>query len=226
MNKYEKWYAAIIENAKQRDLDTYTETHHIMPRSLGGSDDIDNLVDLTAREHFICHWLLTKMYTGVARLKMINAMYMMRAESPNQKRYETKITARIYENIRKEYSEYISKLNKGRVQPAHEKAKQIAAITGRKRNPFSEEWRANLSAVRKGENNGMYGKTHSEETRRLQSLKATGRKQSPETIKAKADAIRGSKREKRHCPHCNQMIAVNTYPRWHGDNCRRSGANP
>ena len=222
MNKYEKWYAAIIENAKQRDLDTYTETHHIMPRSLGGSDKPENLVDLTAREHFICHWLLTKMYTGVARLKMINAMYMMRAESPNQKRYETKITARIYENIRKEYSEYISKLNKGRVQPLHEKAKQIAAITGRKRNPFSEEWRANLSAVHKGENNGMYGKTHSEETRQKISERAKKRKNTPESNEKRAAYHRGRVRPKIQCPHCNQMIAVNTYPRWHGPNCRQA----
>ena len=222
MNKYEKWYAAIIENAKQRDLDTYTETHHIMPRSLGGSDKPENLVDLTAREHFICHWLLTKMYTGVARLKMINAMYMMRAESPNQKRYETKITARIYENIRKEYSEYISKLNKGRVQPPHEKAKQIAAITGRKRNPFSEEWRANLSAVHKGENNGMYGKTHSEETRQKISERAKKRKNTPESNEKRAAYHRGRVRPKIQCPHCNQMIAVNTYPRWHGPNCRQA----
>ena len=52
------------------------------------------------------------------------------------------------------------------------------------------------------------------------SLKATGRKQSAETIKKKADALRGTTRPKKQCPHCNKMIAVNTYPRWHGDNCK------
>ena len=61
MKKYTKWYAQITERARNRILDTYTETHHIIPRSLGGTDDINNLVELTAREHFICHWLLTKM---------------------------------------------------------------------------------------------------------------------------------------------------------------------
>lgn len=34
------------------------ERHHVIPKCLGGSNSKDNLVELTAREHFICHWLL------------------------------------------------------------------------------------------------------------------------------------------------------------------------
>jgi hypothetical protein len=221
MSKYEKWYAAITKNAKNRKIDGYTESHHIIPRSLGGSDESENLVDLTAREHFICHWLLTKMYTGVARMKMINAMYIMRAEGPNQKRYETKITSRIYENLRSEYSEYISKLNKGRVQPAHEKANQIAAITGRKRDPFSDGWKENLSKNHKSKQSGFDG-TLREETRKKIGDRIRGRKQTEEEKRVRSEANKGKKREKIQCPHCNQMIAVNTYPRWHGANCRQA----
>ena len=220
MNKYEKWYSAITDKAKNRKIDGYTETHHVIPRSLGGLDTSDNLVDLTAREHFICHWLLTKMYTGEARGKMINAMYMMKAESPHQKRYESKITGRIYETLREEYSRYISNLNKGRVQPPEEKAKQIAAITGRKRAPFSAEWRAKLSASGKGENNSRYGVEVSEETRKKISERAKGRKYSAETVEKRAAKIRGSKRQRLTCPHCGRDSAVNTYPRWHGDQCK------
>jgi len=220
MNKYEKWYSAITDKAKNRTLDGYTETHHIIPRSLGGLDTSDNLVDLTAREHFICHWLLTKMYTGEARGKMINAMYMMKAESPRQKRYESKITGRIYETLREEYSRYISKLNTGRIQPPEEKAKQIAAITGRKRAPFSAEWRAKLSASGKGENNSRYGVEVSEETRKKISERAKGRKYRAETVEKRAAKIRGSKRQRLTCPHCGRDSAVNTYSRWHGDQCK------
>lgn len=220
MNKYEKWYASITNRAKIRTISGYTETHHIIPHSLGGADTPDNLVDLTAREHFICHWLLTRMHTGEARGKMINAMYMMQAKSPHQKRYKSKITGRIYEILREEYSQYISKLNTGRIQPPEEKARQIAAITGRKRAPFSTEWKAKLSASGSGKNNSRYGVVVSEETRAKQREKAVGRKQSAETIAKKADAVRGSKREKLLCPHCAQQISVNTYPRWHGDNCK------
>lgn len=40
----------------------YYERHHITPKSLGGSDDADNLVLLTAQEHYIAHHLLCKAY--------------------------------------------------------------------------------------------------------------------------------------------------------------------
>ena len=196
MNKYEKWYSGIIENARNRKTDEYTETHHILPRSLGGSDTPDNLVDLTAREHFMCHWLLTKMHTGQARGKMINALYMMQGQGPYQTRYKSKITSRIYKNLREEYATYISNLNKGRKQPPEEKARQIAAITGRKRAPFSEEWKENLSKNHKSKNPD-YNTAHSEETRKKMSEKAKGRKYSSETIEKRAAKIRGSKREKK-----------------------------
>lgn len=74
-NKYNKWYFNIIDRAKSRTLanDDYVEKHHIIPKSLGGSNNADNLVCLTAKEHFICHLLLTKMTAGVARTKMVYA---------------------------------------------------------------------------------------------------------------------------------------------------------
>jgi hypothetical protein len=78
MNKYTKWYNQITDRARYRIIEGYTEKHHIKPRSLGGTDDADNLVELTAREHFICHWLLTKMTTGEDRAKMIYALNGMK----------------------------------------------------------------------------------------------------------------------------------------------------
>lgn len=144
----------------------------------------------------------------------------MKGENSYQKRYKTKITARVYEKLRKEYAAYISKLNTGRKQPPEEKAKQLAAQIGRKRAPFSQEWKEKLSAAKRGKNNNRYGVTVSEETRKKMSEKAKGRKYSSETIEKRAVKIRGSKREKKLCPHCNREVAVNGYARWHGDNCK------
>jgi hypothetical protein len=252
MNKYTKWYNNITNTAKSRVLDCYTETHHIKPRSLGGNDELDNIVELTAREHFICHWLLIKMTTGQEHHKMLNALRMMRAENPNQQRYKTKITARVYESIKTEYAKLqskklqgkgngfygkthteearkrISEANKGRVQPADEKEKQKAAWAKRRklgieRASISEEARAKFREINGGENNPRYGATLSEETRAKISAKAKGRKQSEETKQKKADAIRGLKREKKLCSHCSQLVAVNGYARWHGSNCRNLG---
>jgi 5-methylcytosine-specific restriction endonuclease McrA len=219
MNKYTRWYNNITEKAKARTIDGYTEKHHIIPRSLGGSDNADNLVRLTAREHFVCHWLLTKMHLGEARGKMINALYLMQGKNKYQDRY---INSKVYEKLRQEYSQYISNLNKGRIQPPEEKAKQITAITGRKRAPFSDEWRAKMSASKVGENNNRYGATVSNETKQKMREKALGRKQSAETIAKKIAATQGKKREKKLCPHCGQMIAVNTFTRWHGENCHQA----
>jgi len=220
MNKYTVWYDSIINKARATPFSGYTETHHIIPRSLGGSNDSTNLVELSARQHFVCHWLLTKIYTGQDRGKMINALVMMQSENTYQQRYNTKITSRVFATLREEYASYISKMNKGRIQPLDEKARQKAAITGRKRAPFSQEWLDKIKVARQGKGNGMYGKKHSAETKAKQSAKALGRKQSLETIEKKANAIRGMKREKKLCPHCNQEVAVNGYARWHGDNCK------
>lgn len=75
-NKYKKWYENIIKNARGRltSSGTYFENHHILPKSLGGDDDKENLVKLTAREHFLCHLLLTKFTTGIYKRKMCFAL--------------------------------------------------------------------------------------------------------------------------------------------------------
>lgn len=105
-NKYYKIYFKIINNAQNRTLDKIIkkEIHHILPRSLGGSDDHSNLVSLTLREHWICHRLLVKFLKDkIAIRKMYNALYMMAVKD-----YRT-INGRIYQHIK----ENIEPWNKG-----------------------------------------------------------------------------------------------------------------
>lgn len=42
------------------------ERHHIIPKSIGGTNDTSNIAILTYREHFIAHWLLTKFQKEIA----------------------------------------------------------------------------------------------------------------------------------------------------------------
>jgi len=247
MNKYKKWYDQIIANGLAVKLPGY-ERHHILPKSLGGSDNESNLIYITSREHFICHWLLTKIYPiGEEHWKMLNALRMMRAENKNQYRYNTKITSRVYAKIKEEYAKLQSERYSGENNPffgkSHTKeAKQIISDAntgennamkrieerekmrqlkiGKKRDPFSDEWKAKMSESASGENNSRYGVTLTDEIKKKIGDKMKGRKQSPETIAKKAEAIRGLKREKKLCPHCNELVAVNGYARWHGDNCK------
>ena len=59
-----KWhYDRLIETRKKQEVfNGYYENHHIVMKSMGGSDDPENLVMLTPREHFLAHWLLWRIH--------------------------------------------------------------------------------------------------------------------------------------------------------------------
>jgi hypothetical protein len=73
---YRKHYNLLIEKAKARKVEKgiYVEKHHIIPRSEGGSNDNDNIVELYPREHFVAHWLLYREDPTVARSFAFNMM--------------------------------------------------------------------------------------------------------------------------------------------------------
>jgi hypothetical protein len=96
-SKYTKWYFSIIENARNKTYDDYTETHHIIPKSLNGSNESTNLVVLSYREHFILHMLLPKMIDNPEqKRKMYYALSMMR-----RKTNLVKINSKYFDIIKK-----------------------------------------------------------------------------------------------------------------------------
>ena len=76
-NKYTRWYNNLVSSRKHQLVSKDTQCHHIIPRCLGGDDNPNNLVNLTLREHFIAHLLLSKMYKGLASHKMSFALRQM-----------------------------------------------------------------------------------------------------------------------------------------------------
>ena len=101
-NKYTKWYNAIVDRAKKRVTSGYTEKHHIIPKSLRGSNESFNLVKLTAREHFVCHLLLVRMVNGTYKRKMSYALWLM-CNLKNHLQPERYIpNSTTYENVRKD----------------------------------------------------------------------------------------------------------------------------
>lgn len=179
---YNRIYNQLIDRAKTRILTTYVEKHHIIPRCFGGSNDKINIVELTAREHFIAHWLLFKMHKGTFEgYKMAAAFNMMSGKSKNHKeRYNPLCSSRSYELARMEMSEYL-KIHSPFFRPEVKEKLKDRKWTAEQKHKFSEYKKKNLSkrpplTIEQREEarirntgilNPMYGKTISEEHKRI-----------------------------------------------------------
>lgn len=103
-NKYTKWYFNLIEKAKKRcvkrDLkESYFEKHHIIPKCCKGTNDKDNLIKLTSKEHFIAHLLLTKMVSDKnLKIRLTWALHRMV--------FSAQGTSRLYSHYRKLWSDF------------------------------------------------------------------------------------------------------------------------
>lgn len=89
-NKYYAWYNTLVKNAKskmrKKNDGLYLETHHILPRCMGGKNGKKNLVLFTAREHYIAHWLLIYCAEDEFISKLKFAFFMMSGCSEGQHR--------------------------------------------------------------------------------------------------------------------------------------------
>lgn len=179
-NKYYKWYYNIIRNACQDHLNRvsgYYEKHHIIPRCLGGNDTAQNLVKLTAKEHFVCHRLLVYMTTGKDKSKMSYALLMFVRNTPQLNR--TKITSKTYTTIKKLISEASSALHTGKIVSAESREKMSIS---KKITHNTPEFKHNASIRAKNRTAehqakiglAHRGKTISSEMRAKQSAKLSG----------------------------------------------------
>lgn len=152
-NKYSKWYSALTNMAVNRTEEFEGEKHHIVPRSLGGLDTPGNVVKLTYREHFLAHWLLTKMTTGDDLQKMRFALHYMRRGRKGKItswQYEVgkrAVRAAMYGIPKTERQKIkISRANKGKKRTPEMVMRISEASRGRK---HSEETKAKMSAYQK-----------------------------------------------------------------------------
>jgi hypothetical protein len=238
-NKYFKHYFYIINRAKSRKIlpDIKTEKHHVIPRSLGGTNDPDNIVVLTAREHFICHRLLPKFTKDKSRTKMLYAIWKM-CHSTKDRKDSFKLTARTYSTIKEEMR------------------------NSRTSEDFTPEWRAKISASAKGRTPWNKGILRTEEEK-IKIKEGMARKRSdpnaykqPPCSKEKAEKIKLANTGKKwvhdgkgnrlnvspedydtlirngwlpglgkrkvtvtKCVHCNKEVDLANFRKWHGDKC-------
>jgi hypothetical protein len=215
-NKYTNWYFNIIKNSNNRKLDksVYIEKHHIIPKSLGGSNKSTNICKLTPREHFLVHWLLTKMLVKIEnKNKMQYALRRLMNETEKSKKY---IWSKWHYTIAKKHSLEVNKRTKsGENNPMYGKkhtdlAKSAisAKNTGLKR---SNEHKQIISESNKG-------KKHKKESIEKIRNAHLGRKLHEETKIKMSESQKNV--EKLQCPYCGVFASPSNAKRWHYNNCK------
>ena len=101
---YIKIYTKIIERARTRELETYTESHHILPASLFNgkrkskiANKAENLVDLTPKEHYIAHLCLMRMFPDDETMRAACKMVLVYKSGKRYDRIREWISKRWYD---------------------------------------------------------------------------------------------------------------------------------
>jgi hypothetical protein len=250
---YQKIYDQICQRAKSeleyrkhhKKNGGYYEGHHIIPNCLGGTGhsknwNHENIVPLTAREHFICHWILHNINPD--NIKLFKAFWMMcKVTYSTQCRYVP--SSRIVElykleylevlkNISQETRDKMSKSKLGRKLTEEHKRKIGEKSCSIKRKPMSDSGKLNISKSKIGKfldkktkdkiSKSNKGKIRSEESKLKYRDCKLGKSigpQSIETIEKRSLAMKGKIQVQITCPHCGKK-GGNTMSRWHFDNCK------
>ena len=195
---YDEYYA-IVNAASTRGLIKpliqspdyiYYESHHIQPRSMGGSDDENNLVLLTAQEHYRCHELLPLFTEGKDKHLMLFAWNMMRSRFGGE----------TYADHKEQHAIAMSKIHKGK------------SISSQRKKVLSKRW--------KGLNNPNYGGITDPKILKNMSESHKGIIQSQNTRDKRSKYLTGIKHPTIQCPHCNKSGGERAMKRWHFDKCK------
>jgi len=187
---YERIYTQLIDRARTRTLLGYKERHHIIPRCIGGNNDALNLVDLTAREHFIAHKLLCEIYPNIKGIQLAFWAMVVYKSKKNQRTY--KISAREYESLRLDVIEIIRDTQLNREKWTHTpktKQKIKAALMGKKKSKehTTKIWESrNRNGNNIPWNKGVIGIIKdSDETKEKKRLAHLGKKRKPHSEETK-----------------------------------------
>ncbi len=234
---YKHIYKSFIEDRiNKQEFSGYSEKHHILPKSIGGADNKENLIRLTAKDHFFAHRLLAKIYKG----KMIFAFSMML-----KTRGKGLATRHTYEALKIEIAKELSTLHKGVPTSDETKAKMSKAGKGKK---HSKEWNDTVSRGQKGkvltkehkekiskstkgvkkpkghgEKIAAFNRTRvfTDEHRENISKSLKGGKLSDVTRQRMREAVRKPRvNVDVECPHCGLVGKGGNMTRYHFNNCK------
>lgn len=226
---YLKHYEALIKKAQNSPLSTavYYETHHIIPKCLGGSNETCNLVKLTAKEHFFAHLLLTKIHPEEGK---IHTAFWFMCNQRGRGRQVNRVSpsSRQYAAAKKAFIQQVRREKTGVKNPGQ-------SLRMKQNNPNYKP------GVKEKQSLAKKGKTPSLEVREKISQALTGRVvdwgwriaktrierglgKEPKTREHKdkiAQALRGVPKPEYTCPHCNKTgKGASNMQRWHFENCK------
>lgn len=179
-NKYYLWYQKLCSTEYPGED---SHVHHIIPKSLGGTDDPKNLIRLSYRQHFIAHRLLLKITSGKDRSKMAFALMRFGKSSKHFAQASKQISMALSgegnpmfgKTMSEDHRQKISGKNHGMF------GKHCVDIWIEK---FGEEEAAKRKAAMDkrrsesllGEKNPMFGTKRTDEQKRKQSERMSGQK--------------------------------------------------
>ena len=211
---YLKIYISLIEKAKNRKIEegVYYEKHHTIPKSIFNNNvankilnycnikfenSVENIVHLIAREHFIAHILLLKIFRKINKDAYERMLFAARFLTNR-----FKINNKQYDYLRQEFAIMMSNILKGKPSRAtgckwseerkkigqiHLKGKTYEEIHGEKK---ARELRESRSAVRRGKTlDEICGKEMASNTR----IKLSNRKITAEWRKKLSEAKKGQR---------------------------------
>lgn len=189
----------------------YIEKHHICPKAFFPEyadlrSNKWNCAKLTARQHFIAHWMLAKAFGGA----MWYGLKMMTVRNKGHERSDLKMTSSLYEKVRVETS-----------------CHQSARISGENHHMYgkmhSTETVEKMREAKRGTKNPRYGIPNSDEQKAKISAANKGLKRTAEFCQLMKDV--NERQPVKTCPHCGiQSKSQGNMNRWHGDNCKQKGA--
>lgn len=219
----------MIEKARSRDSSTlkYVERHHIIPKSLGGTNDESNIVHITPEEHFLAHQLLVKIYPN--NKSMVYAVKVMTTGNKHHGRVNNKLFGWlrrkfIETNSGENNSNHIKYKNMTADERLADKQKRSITQKGKphpwmcgENNPSKrDDVKAKLREYHLA-NSPRRGVSFPEQAERM---KINNPMKDPLVADKTRQARLGIPRPKKMCPHCSRVVGDNTYSRWHGDNCK------
>lgn len=215
-------YCKSVDNANQ-----YLEKHHICMKSMfpelsSFTEFPWNCIKLTARQHYIAHWILWKAYNN---REATFAFHIMTHGDPTGNRYKIK-SSRVYNNLIIESR----RLNSGKNSPLFGTKRtkeslinQKLAVTGKTQSKEHIAKRVHNMLATKAKNK-LQGISYSlsEETKAKISKASKGKSKvfTADHIKNLKCHVNNSTQVE--CPYCHKIGQLTNMKRWHFDNCKNN----